>query len=103
MLYLRVNVKVCLRTTFSAICPISKTRDDYIILIEYEPNDNKPLYIELCSLRKYLDSYQNEEIHHEELAEQIANDLHSVLRPKSLRVVLKSTYLGIDVDVEVKK
>ena len=103
VLKLKARVKVRLKARFSAICPVSKTKDDYTILIEYEPDKNNPLYVELSSLRRYLDSYRDKAIFHEALAEKIAKDLHSLLKPKSLRVVLYSSYLGINVEVEARR
>jgi len=61
------GVRVRLASEFSAICPISKTVDKYVVEIEYVGNDR---FIELGSLRRYLDSFRDQEWYHEELCEK---------------------------------
>jgi NADPH-dependent 7-cyano-7-deazaguanine reductase QueF len=95
-LTLKATVRVHLVTCFSAVCPISKTVDEYMIEIEYEGYGK---YIELGSLRHYLDSFKGQEWFHEELCEKVANDLGKALGVP-VKVKLKSNYLGITVEVE---
>lgn len=95
-LTLKANVHVRLTAEFSAVCPISKTVDEYTVEIEYE---GKGKYIELSSLRRYLDSFAGQEWYHEELCEKIAKDLGKILGVP-VKVKLKSDYLGIAVEIE---
>lgn len=95
-LTLKAGVRVHLTTSFSAVCPISKTVDRYVVEIEYEGNGR---YLELGSLRRYLDSFEGQEWFHEELCERIAEDLGKTLGVP-VRVKLRSSYLGIAVEVE---
>jgi len=95
-----VKVKVRLKAMFTAVCPFSDTKDIYEAIIEYEPNEERPYYIELRSLNKYLASFHNTKITHEELAEKITKDIYKAIRPKRVRVILKCIYEGIRVEVE---
>lgn len=95
-LTLKARVRVHLTASFSAVCPISKTVDEYTVEIEYE-GDGK--YVELGSLRSYLDGFKGQEWFHEELCEKIAEDLGRALGVP-VKVKLKSNYLGITVEVE---
>lgn len=93
--------KVVLKTTFKAICPISRTIDNYTLEIEYRPKDG--VYIELSSLREYLNKFEDIEVFHEELAHIIAEDLFQVINPKYIKVKLISIYMGINVEVTIEK
>ena len=92
------NVKVRLKAEFTAVCPISDTADIYEIEIEYE---GKGEFIELGSFKRYLESFRNEKIYHEQLCEKIWKDVKYVLGENTpVRVKLTSRYLGITVVVE---
>jgi 7-cyano-7-deazaguanine reductase len=92
------NVKVRLTAEFTAICPVSNTVDIYEAEVEYE---GRGAYIELESFKRYLESFKNEKIYHEQLCERIWRDIKSVLRENvPVRVRLTSRYLGITVAVE---
>jgi len=95
-LTLKANVRVHLAARFSAVCPISKTVDEYMVEIEYEGNGK---YVELGSLRRYLDSFKGQEWYHEELCEKITEDLGKILNVP-IKVKLKSNYLSITVEIE---
>jgi len=90
------GVRVRLTSEFSAICPLSKTIDKYVVEIEYVGDGR---FIELGSLRQYLDSFRKQEWYHEELCEKILFDLKEVLNTR-VRVKLTSCYCGIKVEVE---
>ena len=92
------NVKVTLRTEFTAICPVSETVDIYEVEVEY---DGKGEFIELGSFKRYLESFRNEKIYHEQLCEKIWKDIKYVLGENTpVKVKLTSRYLGITVTVE---
>jgi 7-cyano-7-deazaguanine reductase len=87
-----------LKAEFTAVCPISETADIYEVEIEYE---GKGEYLELGSFKRYLESFRNEKIYHEQLCEKIWNDVKYVLGENTpVRVRLTSRYLGITVTVE---
>ena len=92
------RVRVLLRASFSAVCPVSKTVDEYEVEIEYEGYGK---FVELGSLRRYLDSFKGQEWFHEELCEKIWRDVKSALGGRApVKVGLTSKYLGITVVVE---
>jgi len=93
------NVKVRLKAEFTAVCPISETADIYEVEVEYEGRGE---YIELGSFKRYLESFRNEKIYHEQLCEKIWKDMKYVLGENTpVRVRLTSRYLGITVVVEM--
>jgi NADPH-dependent 7-cyano-7-deazaguanine reductase QueF len=92
------NVKVALRAEFTAVCPVSETVDIYEIEVEYE---GKGEYIELESFKRYLESFRDAKIYHEQLCERIWRDVKYALGENTpVRVKLTSRYLGITVTVE---
>jgi NADPH-dependent 7-cyano-7-deazaguanine reductase QueF len=93
---LGARVRVRLAASFAAVCPLSKAVDEYVAEIEYE---GRGRYLELGSLRRYLDSFRSQERYQEELCERIAEDLAGVLGVP-VRVKLRSAYLGVAVEVE---
>jgi NADPH-dependent 7-cyano-7-deazaguanine reductase QueF len=93
---LGARVRVRLAARFSAVCPLSGSIDEYVAVIEYE---GRGRYLELGSLRRYLDSFRLQEWYHEELCEKIAEDLAGILGVP-VRVTLRSAYLGVAVEVE---
>jgi NADPH-dependent 7-cyano-7-deazaguanine reductase QueF len=96
LLEIPARVRVLLRASFSAVCPVSKTVDEYAVEIEYGGNGR---YVELGSLRRYLDGFRGQEWFHEELCERIWSDLKRLLNVP-VRVRLTSEYLGVTVAVE---
>jgi len=90
------GVRVRLTSEFSAICPLSKTVDKYVLEVEYVGNGR---FVELGSLRRYLDSFKDQEWYHEDLCERILFDFKKVLNTK-VKVKLTSYYCGIKVEVE---
>jgi len=89
--------KVIIVAKLKAICPITKTIDNYQLTIEYIPDDGK--YIELKSLREYLDSFDGKEIFHEDLANELATTIYRTIKPKSLTLKLESEYLGMHITI----
>jgi len=90
--------RVIISASFSAICPLTETVDEYEATIEYIPNEHG-VYIELESLKEYLDSFKDVRIFHEDLATVLVERLVEVIRPRYLSVVLKSKFLGMTVTV----
>jgi 7-cyano-7-deazaguanine reductase len=76
----------------TALCPFEFGGPDfYHLKIIYKPSGE---VIETKSLKKYIESYRDTEILHEELAEQIHSDIEEVLDPEKLRVELKQETRG---------
>jgi len=90
--------RVIVEASFTAICPLTKTVDEYNVTIEYVPNE-EGVYVELESLRKYLDSFKGVEIFHEDLAAELVRKLAKVVKPRYLSVRLRSRFLGMYVTV----
>jgi len=90
--------RVIISAYFRAICPVTKTVDEYDVTIEYVPNEDG-VYVELESLRKYLDSFEGVEIFHEDLTARLAERLVEAIRPKYLAVSLRSRFLGMTITV----
>jgi len=90
--------RVCIEADFSAVCPLTKTVDKYIATIEYVPNEDG-VYVELESLKKYLESFKDVEIFHEYLAAKLVRSLAEAIKPRYLCVRLRSQFLGMEVTV----
>ncbi|WP_054853566.1 hypothetical protein [Vulcanisaeta distributa] len=88
---------VHLETSFSAICPVDRSIDNYVIEVEYKPacNDDGCIYIELNSLREYLDGFKDRVIYHEDLINELVNEFVRTLNPIEITVTLTSNYKGI--------
>lgn len=88
---------VHIETTFSAVCPVDHSIDNYVIEIDYKPpcNGNDCSYLELGSLREYLDGFKGRVIYHEDVINDIINELMRVLSPIEITVTLTSNYRGI--------
>lgn len=69
---------------FTCVCPKTGQPDFATIKISYVP---AKLCMELKSLKLYLWSFRNEGHFHEKVTNDIASDLETLLRPKSLKVV----------------
>ncbi len=76
---------------FTSLCPISGLPDFGCITIRYVP---KAKIVELKSLKYYLLQYRNVGIFYEHVANQILDDLVSVLKPKFAEVVGTFTSRG---------
>ncbi|MEZ0247655.1 MAG: NADPH-dependent 7-cyano-7-deazaguanine reductase [Thermoproteus sp.] len=88
--------RVKLRGRAEAVCPISKTVDEYVVEVEYVPREAALLIEEF---QKILDGYRGVEILHEELAVDIAEKIRALISPLYVKVVVRSTYRGVDVEV----
>jgi 7-cyano-7-deazaguanine reductase len=76
----------------TALCPFSfGGRDFYELKITYRSEDRE---IETRSLKKYKDSYREDEISHEALTEKFFNDLMELLNPRYLRLEVNQMRRG---------
>src|SRR5215467_5219354 len=69
---------------FTCLCPRSGYPDFATIVIDYVPG---PSIVELKSLKLYINTFRDEGISHEAVANQILDDLLRVLSPRWMRVV----------------
>ncbi len=88
--------RIKLRGKAEAICPISKTVDEYAVEVEYVPREQAILIEEF---EEMLAKYKGVEILHEELAVDIAEKIRAAVSPIYVKVVVKSAYRGIDVEI----
>ena len=75
----------------TAVCPTTKLPDFYTMRLLYEPED---YIIELKSLKLYLIEYRNVGIYHEELINNILEDLKDVIKPNWIYIELEVTVRG---------
>lgn len=75
----------------TALCPTTSLPDFYRIRIVYEPDR---YLVELKSLKLYFNSFRNEGIYHEELINQVMEDLIEVVSPRWIFVELKVRVRG---------
>ena len=68
---------------FTCLCPRSGFPDFATIYIKYIPDQ---WCIELKSLKLYINKYRNQRIFHEDVTNQILNDLIQLLDPKTITV-----------------
>ena len=68
---------------FTCLCPRTGQPDFATLRIRYVPDE---LCVELKSLKLYLWSYRNEGAFHEDVTNQILNDLVAALSPVSMTV-----------------
>ncbi|EFH82025.1 NADPH-dependent 7-cyano-7-deazaguanine reductase [Ktedonobacter sp. SOSP1-85] len=76
---------------FTCLCPRSGFPDFATIIIDYVPG---PSVVELKSLKLYINSYRERQISHEASANEILNDLVTLLSPRWMRVVGDFTVRG---------
>jgi len=69
---------------FTSRCPITGNPDFAAIVVTYIP-DKK--CVELKSLKKFIQSYRDDGVFHEAVANQIFSVLSELLEPKYLRVI----------------
>jgi 7-cyano-7-deazaguanine reductase len=69
---------------FTCLCPKTGQPDFATITIEYTPAE---VCVELKSLKLYLWSFRDEGCFHEDVTNQILDDLVALVAPKSMRVV----------------
>lgn len=75
----------------NALCPTTQLPDFYTLRIIYEPNEK---LVELKSLKLYLAQYRNVGIYHEELANEILEDIRDIIDPKWIFLELKVNVRG---------
>jgi 7-cyano-7-deazaguanine reductase len=68
---------------FTCLCPRSGFPDFALIKVRYQPRD---WIVELRSLKLYINGYRDRAISHEAAANQILDDLVSLLDPRWMRV-----------------
>ena len=76
---------------FTCLCPRSGFPDFALIKIRYQPRD---WIVELKSLKLYINGYRDRHISHEGAANQILDDLVSLLDPRWMRVTADFTVRG---------
>tara|TARA_A100001035_G_scaffold261152_1_gene239891 strand:+ start:473 stop:841 length:369 start_codon:yes stop_codon:yes gene_type:complete len=86
---------------FTCICPLTSQPDFAEFYLEYVPDK---LCVELKSLKLYMGSYRDIGAFHEDVTNQIFDDLHTVTKPRYMRLnALWKVRGGITTRVEVKK
>ena len=76
---------------FTSVCPKTGQPDFGTITINYTPDSR---CVELKSLKLYLQSFRNEGIFYENIANRVFDDLTAVLQPRKLKVVAAFTPRG---------
>jgi len=76
---------------FTCLCPRSGYPDFALIKIRYQPRE---FVVELKSLKLYFNGYRDRPISHEAAANQILDDLVSLLDPRWMRVIADFTVRG---------
>lgn len=89
--------EVIIEAEFSAVCPLTKTTDEYRLILRYVPSNGK--YVEFVSFKKYLEGFKDREILHEELAATIAEEVCLAAQPIEVHVELWSVFWGMRIAV----
>jgi len=76
---------------FTCLCPRSGFPDFALIKIRYQPRD---WIVELKSLKLYINGYRDRLVSHEAAANQILDDLVSLLHPRWMRVAADFSVRG---------
>ena len=71
-------------TEFTCLCPLTGQPDFAHIVIEYIPDE---MCVELKSLKLYLWSYRDEGAFHEDVTNQILDDVIAAVRPRWAKIV----------------
>jgi 7-cyano-7-deazaguanine reductase len=86
---------------FTALCPRSGYPDFGTIVVDYCPG---PWVVELKAFKLYINSFRDQRISHENVANQIADRLWNELQPQGLRVIGDYTRRGgVKTVITVKK
>ena len=86
---------------FTCICPLTSQPDFAEFYLEYVPDK---LCVELKSLKLYMGSYRDIGAFHEDVTNQIFNDLHAVTKPRYMKLNAHwKVRGGITTRVEVKR
>jgi len=78
-------------TEFTCYCPLTKQPDFATLEIKYKPKD---WIIESKSLKLYLESFRNEGVFHEHLADDIAKDILEHIAPEWVSVEVNFNVRG---------
>ena len=85
----------------SAVCPLTSYPDLYYIVIKYTPNK---ACIESKSMKFYFQSFRNEGMFIEALANRIADDWTKACEPKTFKLsITMKARGGIALNVEIKR
>lgn len=76
---------------FTSVCPKTGQPDFGTIIIEYIPDE---LCIELKSLKLYLNSYRNDGIFYESVANKILDEVVEICKPRYLLITAKFNVRG---------
>jgi 7-cyano-7-deazaguanine reductase len=76
---------------FTCLCPRSGFPDFALIKIRYQPRD---WIVELKSLKLYINGYRDSAVSHEAAANQILDDLVTLLEPRWMRVTADFSVRG---------
>ena len=76
---------------FTCLCPRSGFPDFALIKVRYQPRE---WIVELKTLKLYINGYRDRHISHEAVANQILDDLVSLLQPCWMRVTADFTVRG---------
>lgn len=76
---------------FTCLCPRSGFPDFALIKVRFQPRD---WIVELKSLKLYINGYRDRHISHEAAANQILEDLVSLLEPRWMRVIAEFSVRG---------
>ena len=86
---------------FTCICPLTSQPDFAEFYLEYIPDK---LCVELKSLKLYMGSYRDIGAFHEDVTNQIFNDLHAITKPRYMKLNAHWRVRGgITTRVEVKR
>ena len=86
---------------FTCICPLTSQPDFAEFYLEYVPDK---LCVELKSLKLYMGSYRDIGAFHEDVTNQIFNDLHTITKPRYMKLNADwKVRGGITTRVEVKR
>ena len=86
---------------FTCICPLTSQPDFAEFYLEYVPDK---LCVELKSLKLYMGSYRDTGAFHEDVTNQIFNDLHTLTKPRYMKLnAYWKVRGGITTRVEVKR
>lgn len=78
-------------TEFTCVCPLTGQPDFAEIEIVYVPNRH---VVESKSMKLYLETFRNEGVFHEHLAQDIGEDFIRYIKPKSVEVTVHFNVRG---------
>lgn len=75
----------------TAVCPVTRLPDFYVIKVEYEPDER---LVELKSFKLYLNKFRDREILHEEITNEIVDQLIRSINPRWIKIEVKVNVRG---------